>query len=159
MREPSIHIKIVGSLVIGFKDWEKLVFFAWKRSMTLSMKCDASAPNPRKRIQSTMMMIIPIRLAMVDFLQIVLLALVISKKFLVSLSEFESIKFPMTSESRLTRNTTWCKDSKDTYVFLSMFVGALQNVHFKLEFFDQMRVHLCLKDRNAYTWNCTNWKP
>ena len=76
-----------------------------------------------------MMMIIPIRLAMVDFLQIVLLALVISKKFLVSLSEFESIKFPMTSESRLTRNTTWCKDRKDTYLFLSMFVATLQNVH------------------------------
>ena len=76
-----------------------------------------------------MMMIIPIRLAMVDFLQIDLLALVISKKLLVSLSEFESIEFPMTSETRLTRNTAWCKDRKDTYVFLSMFVDTLQNVH------------------------------
>ena len=70
------------------------------------------------------MMIVPIRLAMVDFLQTDLLALVIPKMF-VFLSDFKIIELPLNSKNRLTTNATWWFILKNTYFFLSMIVDTL----------------------------------
>ena len=70
------------------------------------------------------MMIVPIRLAMVDFLQTDLLALVIPKMF-VFLLDFKIIELPLNSKNRLTTNATWWFILKNTYFFLSMIVDTL----------------------------------
>ena len=71
------------------------------------------------------MMIVPIRLAMVDFLQTDLLALVIPKMF-VFLLDFKIIELPLNSKNRLTPNATWWfKILKNAYLFLSMIVDTL----------------------------------
>ena len=74
-----MHIIIVGIFVIGSNDWEKLVVFSWYWSMTPIMKCAAKIENPRNRIQSMLLKITFMRLAILAFLLISFLLLPILK--------------------------------------------------------------------------------